>query len=555
MMVKKLDENLVQIFVKLTEAKESQYSQLARNLILRGDIQGYLNLEIQPDQYTDPIQLKADYQVRSFLRKYPGLPLEADLESAAEEAFFAIERENVISNHRLSPFAGTGLYDPTDGPLLHFIDGVRKKVKRLMGPLPKDLKYGRFGKGATFDDRGPHSGLPHKMSSVPTITSDASCLLPFFWETAWGRAVMSRRSSPRSISGNRFSVVPKDATKSRGICVEPSINVFFQLHVGEHLKQRLKNVFGIDLYNAQPKHQAKAKAASISGRFGTIDLSDASDRMCLNLVKSLLPSEWFDLLNTLRSKQTYIRNRWHWNAKFSSMGNGFTFELMTIILYAICWEATSRHHFIDVEHQDTIMVFGDDIIAPVAVCEDLLKILPWMGFKVNEAKTFIHGGFRESCGGDFFKGIDVRPYFLKEEVNEPPQWMALANGIRRVGRSHYQGDRDPGLYFRAWRRTLDCLPKYLRELRGPEQLGDIVIHDHVSTWIQVPGARRPKFYRRTPDGRSFVRALLPQGKSRGLGHFRADVQLACALYGVPSSGYTIRGEIRGYKRKWVPIGY
>lgn len=551
------DENLIRVFSALCAETKSEFSEDALKKVLEGDFQGYLALQVDPNLYDNALKFKADYQVRSFLRKHPKLPnLKGNLKEEAMDKFFQIERENAATNLRLYPFLGVTLLEGEhDGRILQFVESVKNKVKMLLGPLPKGLEECRFGKGATFDDKGRYSTLPDKMSSVPTVTADAQCLLKYFWETSWGEAVMSDRKVPKLVPGNRFSVVPKDATKSRGICVEPSVNIFLQLAVGTIIKKRLKHRFKIDLYEAKVIHMELARQGSISGELGTMDLSDASDRISTGLVRLLVPPDWLALLESLRSKKTFIRDKWHYNAKFSSMGNGFTFEVMTVLLFALGWEACERRG-IPVEFQKNLAVFGDDIVAPTDVCRDLIKILPFFGFKVNVDKTFIDGPFRESCGGDYFRGVDVRPLFIKEEINEPQQWIAIANGLRRVGSSHLGGFYDLRAYRLAWLRALDNLPRRIRKLRGPESLGDLVVHDDVSVWSRpyVDGRRKPNL-RRTPDGRSFVRGLVPMTRKRSLAHYRPDVQLACALYGVPSQGVVPRGEISGYRLKWVAVGY
>lgn len=551
-----IDENLIRVFATLCDEVGSEFSERAKKLVLSGDFEGYLNLQVDPNAYYTFLDYHKDNAVRCFLRKYPKLPIKRDLSREAEDKFFVLERENYQTNRRLSKhLLSQGPFE-TPGDLIidEFLRRVKVKVSKMLGRLP-DVLLGKFGKGATFSDRGRDVLLPNKMSSKPTMTSDVSGLTQFFWETAWGVAVMSDRKTPYLVRGNRFLSVPKDATKNRGICVEPSVNVFLQLAVGSHIKANLKRKFGIDLYEAQPIHRALARHSSYYGGLGTLDLSDASDRISLNLAKVLLPGEWFDLLDSLRSKNTLIRGSWHRNEKFSSMGNGFTFEVMTVILFALCWEACERRG-LDIRFQENVAVFGDDIIAPTPVCKDLLSILPYLGLKVNEEKSFITGRFKESCGGDYLDGQAVRPYYVKEEPNEPQQWIAIANGIRRMGIDHGENRGHSNVFIRSWRRALACLPGHIRKLRGPSELGDLVIHDDFEHWYGAyPSGERRSTFRETPDARRFVRGLLPYTRPRKLSHYRPEVQLACALYGVPSSGVVPRGEVAGYKLKWVAIGY
>jgi hypothetical protein len=56
-----------------------------------------------------------------------------------------------------------------------------------------------------------------------------------------------------------------------------------------------------------------------------------------------------------------------------------------------------------------VRVYGDDIIVPVEYVRHVIGALELFGFKVNTNKSFWNGKFRESCGGDFYDGMDVTP--------------------------------------------------------------------------------------------------------------------------------------------------
>lgn len=54
-------------------------------------------------------------------------------------------------------------------------------------------------------------------------------------------------------------------------------------------------------------------------------------------------------------------------------------------------------------------MYGDDIIIPqyaAALCSDILNE---MGFTVNTDKSYLTGPFKESCGGNYFCGVDITP--------------------------------------------------------------------------------------------------------------------------------------------------
>jgi hypothetical protein len=405
-----------------------------------------------------------------------------------------------------------------------------------------------MGKGATYQDKGNKSTLLHKFSSQPTRTKGAFFLDEFIRNTAWGMATLTSRPSASAsivVKGNRFTSVPKDSSKNRGICVEPSLNLSYQLPLGSLFKRRLLSC-GIDLIDGQQLHRRLAQKASIDGSLATIDLSNASDTISYVAVKLLLPAMWFDLLDSLRSPFTKVGDEWVKLEKFSSMGNGFTFELETILFFSLVAAVAERHGFNWREEvaNHRIAVYGDDIIAPVEYANDVLAVLQFFGFTPNRKKTFLRGPFRESCGGDFFNGVDVRPFYLKELPNEPTDWITLANGLRRLDFTDIVcGPGRLGLNS-AWHRCLDSIPAHIRRIRGPRALGDVVIHDHPEFWTTRPNVE---------SGFVEIATWTPVTRKLGYGGYHGSVVLACALYGTPSSGVTPRDAVTGYRKRWTSL--
>lgn len=237
------------------------------------------------------------------------------------------------------------------------------------------------------------------------------------------------------------------------------------------------------------------------------------------------------------------------------MGNGYTFELETLIFFAIACAVVRKSGGVGLGGVD-VWVYGDDIIVPTESAGALLSVLKFCGFTANERKTFTIGPFRESCGGDYWDGEAVRPHYLKEDPNEPHKLISLANGIRRLAAQDPTG-RLTGDLRRAWFAVLDLLPKQVRDCRGPEALGDLVIHDAEERWT----------YRWRSNGIRYIRVYRPARyrKVRWDG-FAYCVQMAAALYRVVLSG-TSAGEteersarflvprdgVTGYKVGWVPF--
>lgn len=541
--------------IHMCDEVSSPVSRVVKEHVLAGRWDELARMRVHPSNYVSAHSYFLDACVVDFLRKCEDLPTTVDREAAAVQTFWECERQCFVANHRLDPLLLAYDIESEHRGIGHVVAHIRKFLKRVLGPAPAVVD-GRFGKGATYGDRGTSVTIPHKMSAKPTITSDAIYSLVPWTATSWARACAAEDRQVLIVRGNRFTSVPKDCLKNRGICVEPSLNLFYQLGFGRLLRKRLKRQ-GLPLEDAQDIHRQVACDASKTGAYATIDLSNASDTICESLVRLLLPHDWYVHLNDIRSKYTEIeKGRWVLLEKFSSMGNGFTFELETLLFLAICQGAAFTEGRTLTPHKD-VWVYGDDIIVPTDLAPKVITLLRYFGLTPNKDKTFVDGPFRESCGGDFFLGQAVRPYFLKELPDAPHKYIALANGIRRLGCYDHDPNLHLGLFRRSWFCVLDALPTDIRRCRGPAHLGDLVIHDEPSRWnirvrrgIRYFSVYRPHRYRIIEWRR-----------------FPADVTLACAVYGVgqklPQTGKDLpekysragvvpRNGVISFKIGWAP---
>jgi hypothetical protein len=188
------------------------------------------------------------------------------------------------------------------------------------------------------------------------------------------------------VNGSRFSTVPKNNEKDRPINIEPFGNVLFQRRVGVGIRAVLQGR-GYDLEVLAEKHRLRIQ----DSRQATLDLSDASDSNSVSLCEFLLPRWFLQLLHSSRCEMVLgLDRQYHRTMKISSMGNGFTFELMTLFLTAV-------GTVLDPE----MTVFGDDIIIRKDKANRMIELLEEVGFKVNAEKSFVKGPFRESCGANW----------------------------------------------------------------------------------------------------------------------------------------------------------
>lgn len=504
-----------------------------------------VSLSCDPLHYNDAESYLTASSATCLLKKFSGLPTGIDLPGEALKTFIIAEKQCYVTNHRLDPLLTNhtipGVSD--DAFLTDVLSGIQSDIYSLLGAIPEDM-FVKHGPGATFSDRGKAVSAIHKMSNRPTMTFSFTDLLPLWEDTAWCRGLVEShpyRSWLLIVRGNRFISVPKDSTKNRGIAIEPSLNVAYQLCVGVHLKSRLTrwNIVLSSSTEGQYLHRRLACSASKQGHLATIDLTNASDTVSKNLVRLFMPDMWYSLLESLRSTTTVLPNgQVHFLEKFSSMGNGFTFELETIIFASIV-RAVARQRGVSLD-KTNFGVYGDDIICPIEIASDVLCLLKFFGFTPNDKKTFLTGSFRESCGGDFYDGFSVRSHYCKAEPAEPADWISLHNGILRVSDQLAELGSEISLGG-ALAEIASQLPSDIRRLKGPRELGDIVIHnDDPKTWVM-----KHAFSRR------WVRTLSPWGRVFSYRDFEPGPLLAAALYGMLSKGYTLRSDIQGYSIKWV----
>jgi hypothetical protein len=212
----------------------------------------------------------------------------------------------------------------------------------------------------------------------------------------------------------RICLVPKDSRGPRIISCEPSAFMFIQ----QGLMRKLYNVIeshpltrGFVNFTNQAVNREIARSSSKTGEFATIDLSDASDRVSLELVRSLFPPNWVQAFEACRSKSTKLPNGdvVVFN-KFAPMGSSWCFPVDALVCWAI---ASASTHL--AQNPSDIYVYGDDIAVSAVNCTVVISALEAVGLKVNSDKSYCFGPFRESCGGDYHNHYDVTPIRLRKE--------------------------------------------------------------------------------------------------------------------------------------------
>jgi len=424
--------------------------------------------EIHPADYNTGQQFEDDFAAISFLRKAPFLKTGLDLKEEAMKQFFKAEEQCKVTNRRFRNLNLDHLYGGSNA-VLH--EATRRKVTKILGVFDfgKSLDLGSWGPGVTRSVKGSDVSASRKFREERGITSSAYRLfVPAAKQAFPGWFTEEFVSSLQEWKGNEVITVPKNSKTDRTIGIEPGLNSFFQLGVGRAVRLRLRKA-GFDL-NSDQKNRQGALTGSLDNSLATVDFSSASDTISREVVRSLLPDDWFHALDCLRSPCYNLGSELVPYAKFSAMGNGFTFELESLIFVAAALAVCEYLHL----PVDSISVFGDDIIIPSQGMELYREFCEFLGFTVNPRKSFSTTGFRESCGSYFFLGRDVKPIFLKEIISNAKSIYRLANSVRLLSHRRCSYDGCDGRFRPVWRYLVRRLPSALRA-NGPLSAGDACI--------------------------------------------------------------------------------
>jgi hypothetical protein len=352
-------------------------------------------------------------QVHALYSKFEPLRLGIDKERVAYEKFWQSEIACSVTNTFFTERQlGRLTFSP---PVEEQLLIAQRKIAEVLGKVPTiESLHLRLGPGATTSTKKKDASITKKFSD-PLACSEE--LVPYLKEVLYELPMLVSSVSPDSLGPEEdvatvsvvvepamLSFVLKNAKTYRGICTEPVLNGVVQHGIGSYLKNRLKR-FGLDIRRQEP-NQALAMEGSLTGMLATLDLSSASDSIATELVAFLLPPEWFNFLSRYRSAKVFYKGWTIKQAKFCSMGNGFTFPLETLIFWALTGAVCGFN-------RNTVRSYGDDIICPTARAKEVITLLEICGFTINQDKSFIDGPFRESCGADYLRGINIRPVYVK----------------------------------------------------------------------------------------------------------------------------------------------
>lgn len=259
-------------------------------------------------------------------------------------------------------------------------------------------------------------------------------------------------------------LVPKDSRGPRLISCEPLEYQWIQQGLASIITSKLEShrlTKGHVNFTDQSINRRLALEGSLGKPWVTLDMKDASDRVATWLVKELFcGTELLEGLLAARTTQTRLPDgRIMTMNKFAPMGSALCFPVEAFIFYALCVSTlvvVKRYPWR--KALDRVYVYGDDIIMHSEDYAIACQYLPEFKLMFNISKCCTAGFFRESCGCDAYKGVDVTPVKLRSvwtrRLTDPASlesYIAFSNA----------------LYNRGYQRSAQYVENYVCKAFGP----------------------------------------------------------------------------------------
>jgi hypothetical protein len=323
---------------------------------------------------------------------------------------------------------------------------VLSRAKAIVGEILGEFDYIEFTKYCSFGKKAArHLPLAESYLDVRVCRLGGSKTQQEWFKFCLGNDIHLNRACRRHVMHMRdvrdieLHAVPKAFDKVRIIAPDTTIGGFLSRGLGAYFRDKLEDGTKLNLASQQSKHKRIALESSLTGFMATLDETKASDSFVWDHIVALVPDSWLPVIDVVRTpkvgfklipedenSQVFVDLR-----SVMLMGSGHTFPLQTLLFYSL----TKAVIELSGDHTQ-VNVYGDDIICRAKLAPRVIICLEELGFTVNREKSFWTGHFRESCGGDYHTGVDVRPFMLEIDSTvrlSHHQYVALhhkiANGL------------------------------------------------------------------------------------------------------------------------------
>lgn len=377
------------------------------------------------------------------------------------------------------------------GPSLTFVDSLVESgevVPRHGGGATADRRIGNYKWHFQEWTERLESLFPFVEYALPSVS---------YWES--GTAGV-RWLSPEEERPAKMVAVPKTRSTPRLIAEEPTCMQYMQQSIARPLMESIEACSTAKFFTGfteQWPNQAMAQIGSEDGSLATLDLSEASDRVGNWMVEVFFEDfPWFlEAIQATRSRSIELPSGEVFQLrKFASMGSAMTFPIEAMVFTAITLEAVLRSQKKPLTKRsirslrDEVRVYGDDIIVPTDSAGAVIESLEAFGLKVNRHKSFWNGEFRESCGKEYWNGIDVSiTRFRKHAPSSRRHVEGIVSWVKT--RNLFSDDL-------VWTNTVRLLDERLEALLGyfpyVQPTSVLLGRTHPAGFYQVDGVKTGK---------------------------------------------------------------
>lgn len=338
--------------------------------------------------------------------------------------FFSVNADCKLQNQREYPY--------------WLIQALKEKIAKMLRYYKYDEACGYFSSGTTADAGRILSDKVNQYACDMPYIYDKSFVLPLVPEYS---DIPRFHDTLRRRTAVEVKAVPKSYKASRIIAEEPAVNQFRMLAIAKSLRTAMQKS-RYDRYcdtTNQDRNRELCRIASIDGSYATIDKSHASDSVTDTLVSSIFPPLIVRQFEECRSIYVTDGKSRRIMQMFATSGSGLTFDVESIVFTALALVAGDYYHLYTGEKVLGPSVFGDDVIIDDKVAETYIDFCGLLGFTVNAEKSFIHlqtdGYYRESCGVEYYNGIDVASRFYPRKpllLNEAKSLASIVSLQKRL---------------------------------------------------------------------------------------------------------------------------
>lgn len=366
---------------------------------MQGGVQRFREYECPSLGEVPVTRFKAYKQLQHLFKKYlfdSELTDSKTLDTKTLEKFRAFQVERAV-------------YKPFRASTIEVLREARKVIKGVLTQPYEPERYRRIGrraevrcglKDAYFDNKlGPdHFSCPSQLYKDLFAEMRSDHLFKKIYSKI--------RKGPRkeqTVDHLKLVLVDKSWKIKRPITPLSTYGLYYSYGLGGYVEACLSDV-GLDITRLQETHKRLAKSYSKTRSHVTADLSSASDSLRSDILNRLLPRWFYTDLRKTFCRSLMVDGVMQMTESVLPMGNGATFPVETLVFWSLIRAIGNLTKVVGV-----YSAYGDDLIYPRRIHRYVQAVFTDLGIKMNDDKTSVYSYFRESCGGDYYHGIDVRP--------------------------------------------------------------------------------------------------------------------------------------------------